>query len=89
MNKNSKDLLAEPDNYYSKLPLSKNVFLTASLTSNYVPIRNWAIETPEFNAKTVAVFDPNGKKFLYQKNINKQLPIASLTKIMTDRKSVV
>ncbi len=94
LNKNPKDTLAEfsnyqkdnnlsYDNYYSKLPLSENVFLTASLTPNYIPIRNWTIETPEFDARTVAAFDPIGKKFLYQKNINKQFPIASLTKIMT------
>ncbi len=66
----------------SQLPSSQSAFLTASLTSNFVPIRNWSVEEPDIHARAAGVFDPNGEKFLYQKNINEKIPIASLTKIM-------
>lgn len=65
------------------LPLSQNAFLTASLNSNFIPIRNWSIKEFDIQAKAAAVFDPSGEKFLYQKNIKEKLPIASLTKIIT------
>jgi len=67
----------------SQLPSSQNTFITASLTSNFVPIRNWSVEEPDIHARAAGIFDPNGEKFLYQKNINEKIPIASLTKIMT------
>ncbi len=66
-----------------RLPASRDAFLTASLNPNFIPIRNWSIEEPEINAKAAGIFDFNGKKFLYTKNIKEKLPIASLTKIMT------
>ncbi len=65
------------------LPSSRNTLLTASLNSNFIPIRNWSVEELDIQAKATAVFDPSGEKFLYQKNIKEKLPIASLTKIIT------
>lgn len=67
----------------TQLPTSRNTYLTASLNPNFIPIRNWTIEEPDIQAKAAGVFDPNGDKFLYQKNIKEKMPIASLTKIMT------
>lgn len=67
----------------ARLPLSQDIFFAASLNPNFIPIRNWAIEEPDIQAKAAGVFDPNGDKFLYQTNIKEKLPIASLTKIMT------
>jgi len=67
----------------AKLPLVENSSLTASLNPNFIPIRDWSIEEPEIEARAAALFDLDGDKFLYQKNIKEKLPIASLTKIMT------
>lgn len=38
---------------------------------------------PQFNAKSVLVYDPFSDLNLYEKNQNEELPIASLTKLMT------
>lgn len=65
------------------LPSAQDTLLTASLNPNFMPVRDWTIKEPEIEAKAAAVFDPNGEKFLYQKNVKEKLPIASLTKIMT------
>lgn len=67
----------------NSLPSSQDTFLTASLNPNFIPIRDWSVEEPDIRAKAGAVFDPQGEKFLYQKNIKEKLPVASLTKIMT------
>lgn len=50
---------------------------------NFLPIRNWNIKEPEINARAAVVFNPLHNKFLYQKDGEEILPIASLTKIMT------
>jgi len=71
------------NNKPAKLPSSQDSFLAASLNPNFIPIRDWTIEEPDVDAKAVGVFDPTGEKFLFQKNIEERLPIASLTKIMT------
>ncbi len=67
----------------AQLPASQNTYLTASLNPNFIPMRNWAVEEPDIQAKAAGIFDPSGEKFIYQKNIKEKLPIASLTKIMT------
>ena len=54
-----------------------------SLNSKFLPIRDWTITEPEIEAESAAIFDLTDEKFIYQKNIKKELPIASLTKIMT------
>ncbi len=86
-NQQNKDFSAEVNqsakSQPNQLPSSQDSFLTASLNPNFIPIRNWAIEEPVIQAKASAVFDINGEKFLYQKNIKEKLPIASLTKTMT------
>lgn len=80
---NSLSDLHNQSNKQLQLPSSKDTYLTASLNSNFIPIRNWSIPEPEINVKAAGVFDIAGNKFIYQKNIKEKLPIASLTKIIT------
>lgn len=64
-------------NYASILAISSHT------NPNFLPIRNWNIAEPEFETKAALIFDKEKNKFLYQKNIDYVLPIASLTKLMT------
>ncbi len=67
----------------NSLPSSRDSFLTASLNPNFIPVRDWSIPEPQLQARAGGVFDSNGEKFLFKKNIKANLPIASLSKIMT------
>jgi len=75
-----------------KLPLAVVVdwqFQKAAISAveqalpNFLPIRDWGIDSPEVEAKAALIFDSEKNKVLYQKNIDQALPIASLTKLMT------
>jgi serine-type D-Ala-D-Ala carboxypeptidase (penicillin-binding protein 5/6) len=50
---------------------------------NYLPILNLNIKRPIIDAKAALVYDYKSSKVLYEKNISEQLPIASLTKILS------
>lgn len=50
---------------------------------DFLPIRDWGIDSPEIGAKASLVFDSEKDKVLYQEDIDQVLPIASLSKIMT------
>ncbi len=50
---------------------------------NFLPIRNWGIDNPEIEARASLILDLEKDKILYQENIDKVLPIASLTKLTT------
>lgn len=50
---------------------------------NYIPILDSSIPRPEISAKSALVYDTRSSRFLYEKNGNAKLPIASLTKIMS------
>jgi len=50
---------------------------------NFLPIRNWEIEDPQIEAKAAIIFNLDKNKILYQKEADRILSIASLTKIMT------
>ncbi|MEX1063800.1 MAG: serine hydrolase [Candidatus Paceibacterota bacterium] len=63
-------------------PIPQAFILPISET-NYLPIRNFNIIEPAVNAKAAALFDVNSGRFLYSKNVKQQLPIASLTKLMS------
>lgn len=88
-NKKVEPLVESSTSHIAQLPAPRETFLTASLGSqtslnpNFIPIRNWSIKDPDIEARAAAVFDLNGNKFLYSKNIKEKLPIASLTKILT------
>lgn len=58
-------------------------FLFPISEPSYVPILNTTIEKPQISAQSAVVYDLKSSKYLYSKNINLRLPIASLTKLMT------
>ena len=60
--------------------LASAVLLT---NPNFLPIRDWGVDEPEIEAKSSIVFNLEKNKILYQKEPDRILPIASLTKIMT------
>lgn len=50
---------------------------------NYVPVLNSNISQPTINAKSAVIYDTHSSRFLYDKNSEAKLSIASLTKVMT------
>ncbi len=50
---------------------------------SYLPVLNTAIERPQLAARSALVYDTRSSRFLYSKNPEERLPIASLTKLMT------
>jgi len=54
-----------------------------STNPNFLPIRDWEIEEPEIEAKSAIVFNMEKNRVLYEKEVDRILPIASLTKLMT------
>src|SRR3989344_2902104 len=66
-------------------PLSggQQAFLLPVSDTNYSPVRDFNVPEPEVDAKAAALFDVGSGRFLFSKNINKRLPIASITKLMT------
>ena len=68
----------------------KNAWITPRANPMFVPWRDWNVEEPTVNAKAAIVMEiknkqdgPFEEKILFQENIQKPLPIASLTKLMT------
>lgn len=58
-------------------------FLLPLSETNYFPIRDFNVAEPFLDAKAAALFDVRSGRFLFSKNISQQLPIASVTKLMT------
>lgn len=50
---------------------------------SYFPIQDTAIQAPVIKAKAGVVYDVKSGRYLFSKNINEKLPIASLTKILS------
>ena len=50
---------------------------------NYIPILDSNVPKPVINAKSAIVFDTRSSRFLFEKDRELQLPIASLTKVMS------
>lgn len=63
--------------------LVQESFVLPELNPNYWPIRNWNVPEPQLDALAALVFDPATERNLYVKNVTKDLPIASITKLMT------
>jgi len=51
--------------------------------SSYLPTLNTAVEKPLLAAKSAVIYDTRSSRFLYSKNPDTRLPIASLTKLLT------
>ncbi len=58
-------------------------FILPISQTNYLPIRNFNIEEPDIQAKAAGLYDVRSERFLYSKNINQKMPVASITKLMT------
>lgn len=63
--------------------LQAQVFLLPVSETNYWPIRDFTIPEPEIEARAATLYDVRSERFLYTQNINRRLPIASITKLMT------
>ena len=50
---------------------------------SYLPVLNTAIERPGIAARSAIVYDMRSSRFLYSKNPEERLPIASLTKLLS------
>lgn len=61
----------------------QQAFLLPVSEPNYSPVRDFNVPEPVIDAKAAALFDVSSGRFLFAQNINKRLPIASITKLMT------
>ena len=61
----------------------QGAFLLPVSETNYSPVRDFNVPEPEIDARAAALFDIGSGRFLFAKNVNKRLPIASITKLMT------
>lgn len=59
------------------------IFISQGNQPNYWPLRDFNVTDPNINAHSAVLFDTKSEKFLFQKDIHKALPIASLTKLMS------
>src|SRR3989338_2265478 len=50
---------------------------------NYIPILDSNIQKPLIGAKSAIIYDTGSSRFLYERNLEIKLPIASLTKILS------
>ena len=63
--------------------LGGQAFLLPIAETNYLPIRDFTVSEPVITAGAAALYDVKSGRFLYAQNVNKRLPIASITKLMT------
>lgn len=62
---------------------SGQAFLLPVSETSYLPVRDFNIQEPALEAKAAALFDVRSGRYLYSKNPNQRLPIASITKLMS------
>ncbi len=58
-------------------------FIMPASQPDYFPLRDFNVSQPTIDARAAVLFDTRSGRFLYQKDIYKPVPIASLTKLMT------
>ena len=58
-------------------------FVLPATEASYMPILDTNVPLPEIQAKAAIAYDVNSSRYLYTKNIDEKLPIASLTKLLT------
>ncbi|MBI2063325.1 MAG: D-alanyl-D-alanine carboxypeptidase [Candidatus Yanofskybacteria bacterium] len=61
----------------------QQAFLLPVSEISYSPVRDFNVPEPEIEARAAALVDVKSGRFLFAKNINKRLPIASITKLMS------
>jgi D-alanyl-D-alanine carboxypeptidase len=62
---------------------TRRAFLLPVTEASYLPIRDFNVPEPVLGAKAAALFDVRSGRFLYSKNMNQRLPIASIAKLMS------
>lgn len=62
---------------------NQQAFILPISEPNYIPVLDSNIAEPLINAKSALVYDTRSGRFLFEKNSDIKLPIASLTKIMS------
>lgn len=72
---------------YPPAPMGQNLggqaFLLPITGTNYLPVRDFNVPEPVLEAKAAALFDVRSGRFLFSKNVNQRLPVASITKLMS------
>jgi len=70
---------------YSQKPIIENVqaFILQFAQSNYLPIRDFGVSEPQIAARAAILVDGVSNRVLFAKNPDEELPIASITKLMT------
>jgi len=58
------------------------IFIFPMAEQNY-PIRNWTVDDLNLNATSAILYHLESEKILFEKNVKKKLPIASLTKLLS------
>ncbi|MBI2065331.1 MAG: D-alanyl-D-alanine carboxypeptidase [Candidatus Yanofskybacteria bacterium] len=80
---NSRDNFVTPYSFEEITDLRERAYILPISAPNYIPVLDSNIIRPSISAKSALVYDTSSSRFLYDKNIEIKLPIASLTKIMT------
>ena len=81
--KNSRDNFVIPYYFEEVSDQREQAYILPISGPNYIPILDSNISKPTISAKSALVYDTRSSRFLYDRNTDMELPIASLTKIMT------
>lgn len=82
-NRNDADFIARLSSYIVGDNMRDQVYVLPIAGPNYIPILDSNVTMPAIDAKSAVVFDTHSSRFLYEKNGEIKLPIASLTKVMS------
>lgn len=64
-------------------PERAQAFIMPVSEATYLPIRDFNVPEPAVDAKAAALFDTKSSRFLFSKNTDQKLPIASITKLLS------
>jgi len=81
--KNSRDNFIAPYSFKEVSDQGERAYILPISGPNYIPILDSNVVRPTVSAKSALVYDTSSSRFLYDKNTEMKVPIASLTKIMT------
>ena len=81
--KNSRDNFTISYSFEEVGDIRERAYILPISAPNYIPILDSNISRPSVSAKSAIVYDTSSSRFLYDKNTEMKLPIASLTKIIT------
>ncbi len=81
--KNSRDIILSEPASFSNYNYDDEAYLLPISEPNYIPILNANLPRPVLSGKSALVYDTRSSRFLYEKDIDLKLPIASLTKVLS------